>query len=150
MSVRTKVIQEGVRTVAGKRAPLTCGPKRAAMSLTPAATNRVRSLLSQQPGASALRIGVKTRGCSGMSYTIDYQDERPSKFDEVVDIGDEQKIVIDPKALLHVIGTTMDFIDSKVASEFVFNNPNATGVCGCGESFTTGNRPAEPPLSDII
>eukprot|EP00008_Paramoeba_atlantica_P006886 CAMPEP_0201486552 /NCGR_PEP_ID=MMETSP0151_2-20130828/10617_1 /ASSEMBLY_ACC=CAM_ASM_000257 /TAXON_ID=200890 /ORGANISM="Paramoeba atlantica, Strain 621/1 / CCAP 1560/9" /LENGTH=137 /DNA_ID=CAMNT_0047871255 /DNA_START=340 /DNA_END=753 /DNA_ORIENTATION=+ len=131
------VIQAGVRTIVGNAAKR--GAKRDALLVTPAAKSRITSLLSHSsPPSTAIRLGVRTRGCSGMSYTIDYQEGTPGKFDEVVELGGEQKIVIDPCALMHVIGTTMDFVDSKLASEFVFVNPNATGVCGCGESFTTG------------
>jgi len=109
-------------------------PTRAALTLTPNAVNRVKQLLVEQPKALGLRIGVRQRGCNGMSYTLDYT-ERKEKFDEEV-IQDGVKIFIDKKAQLSILGTEMDFQESKLASEFVFNNPNITGTCGCGESFS--------------
>jgi len=136
-------IQNHIRTVLGPRSE---AGKKSALVVTQSAKERIQYLLSQMPGTSALRLGVKSRGCSGMSYTIDYQTDPPGKFDEVVSLGDgNEKIIVDPRALLHVIGTTMDFVDTKLSSEFVFINPNATGICGCGESFTTNSTDQPNP-----
>lgn len=109
-------------------------PTKAALSLTPSAVNRVKLLLMDQPGSLGLRIGVRQRGCNGLSYTLDYA-EKKEKFDEEV-LQDGVKIFIDKKAQLSILGTEMDYQESKLASEFVFNNPNISGTCGCGESFS--------------
>ncbi|BBK36814.1 hypothetical protein STAQ_18920 [Allostella sp. ATCC 35155] len=105
-----------------------------AMQITDAAAERVKALLDKRGKPSAgIRIGVRTKGCSGLSYTLEYADEA-SKFDEVVE-DKGVRILIDPKASMFIIGTEMDFVDGKLESGFVFNNPNEKGRCGCGESF---------------
>lgn len=107
---------------------------KAPISLTDAAVERVKALLDKRGKPSAgIRIGVRTKGCSGMSYTLEYADEK-SQFDEVV----EQKgvtVLIDPKASMFIFGTEMDWVEDKMQSGFVFRNPNEKGRCGCGESF---------------
>jgi len=104
------------------------------ISLTDSAAARVKALMAtrSQP-ATGLRVGLRTAGCSGMAYTMEFAAEK-GKYDEVVE-DKGVRIFIDPKALMFLIGTTMDYVDEKLQSGFVFNNPNEKGRCGCGESF---------------
>lgn len=105
-----------------------------AMTLTDAAVARVKVLLSMaDKPVVGLRVGVKAQGCSGMSYFVEYADKE-LPFEEVVE---EQgvKVLIDPAATMFLIGSKMDYREDKLQSGFVFENPNAKGHCGCGESF---------------
>jgi iron-sulfur cluster assembly protein len=108
---------------------------REVLSLTPAAVERVRHLLQTQgEGAPGIRIGVRSAGCSGMSYTIEFVEEiLPGA--EVVEAGGV-KVVVDPEAVMYLVGTEMDFVQDRLGAAFKFNNPNEAGRCGCGESFT--------------
>lgn len=95
--------------------------RKAAMTLTPAAVEQLRNLLSQ-PDPKMIRVGVRNRGCSGLSYNLEYV-EKPAAFDEVVE-QDGIKVLVDSKALFSIIGTEMDWQEDKLASRFVFKNPN--------------------------
>lgn len=110
------------------------------MTLTDAAAARVADLMSSKPDVKGLKIGIKKGGCAGMEYTMTWA-EQIGKFDEVVE--DRGAIVlIDPAAIMYLIGTEMDYKTDKLASQFVFNNPNQKSACGCGESVNL--EPATP------
>jgi len=103
------------------------------LTLTDRAAERLRTLYAEPNAKRFLRIGVRTRGCSGLSYDMAYVDA-PGPNDEVVtDKG--LTILVDRKASLFLIGTTMDYVSGALASGFTFTNPNEKGRCGCGESF---------------
>ena len=105
------------------------------LTLTPAAIERVRHLIDTLgEGAAGIRVGVKTAGCSGLTYTVDFAREI-GPDEEVVD-ADGVKVVIDPKAAMYLLGTEMDFVEDRLGAAFKFSNPNEAGRCGCGESFT--------------
>lgn len=105
-----------------------------AMTVTEAAARRIEALLAKRgKPALGVRIGVRSRGCSGLTYTLEYADEK-GKFDEVVE-DKGVTILIDPKATMFILGTEMDFVEDKLQSGFTFRNPNEKGRCGCGESF---------------
>jgi iron-sulfur cluster assembly protein len=111
------------------------------MSLTDAAAARIRFIMENaEKPITAIRVGVKNGGCAGMSYTIDYAESLAPHEDVVEDKG--VKVVIDPKALMFLIGTEMDYKTDKFTSQFVFNNPNETSACGCGESVAI--KPVDP------
>jgi len=106
-----------------------------AIKLSEAAAARIRDIVANAEGKyQGVRVGVTNGGCAGMSYTMDYA-EAPQPFEEVVE-DQGVKVFIDPKAIMFLIGTQMDFVREKLGSRFVFNNPNQTAACGCGESVT--------------
>ena len=105
------------------------------LSLTPRAIIRLQDINKNSPdNHAAVKLGVKNGGCAGMAYTLDYINEI-GENDEVVKI-DDITLVIDPKAILFLLGTEMDYEESTLNSGFIFNNPNQTDACGCGESVT--------------
>mmetsp|Transcript_19348 Transcript_19348/g.31688 ORF Transcript_19348/g.31688 Transcript_19348/m.31688 type:complete len:119 (+) Transcript_19348:208-564(+) len=108
--------------------------RRSLLTLTPSATHRLQELLAQKGGnALGIRLGVRSRGCNGLTYTLDYVDKKNKLDEEVSQNG--VTVFVDPKAIMHVVGTKMDYVEDDMRSEFVFTNPNAKGSCGCGESF---------------
>ena len=107
-------------------------PRPKVMTLTDAAAERVRQLMAANPGAAALRIGVKKGGCAGMEYALAWA-ETQGKFDEVVE-DKGVKVLIDPMAVMYLFGAEMDWKVDKLAAQFVFDNPNQKSACGCGES----------------
>lgn len=116
-------------------------PRPAVMTLTERAAGRIRELIEQNEKALVgVRVGVKNAGCAGMSYTLN-PVETPDVADDVVsDHGVD--VYVDPKAVLFLLGSTMDYEETKLRSGFVFNNPNEVSSCGCGESVML--KPAEP------
>lgn len=107
---------------------------KAPITITQAAAEQIGQLLKQRSKPSAgIKIGIKSKGCSGLSYTLEYADEI-GPYDEVVkDKG--VTLLIDPKATMFILGTEMDYVVDKFESGFRFTNPNEKGRCGCGESF---------------
>src|ERR1700752_1210534 len=111
----------------------TARPRTQVMKLTERAADRIKAILDERGAAGAgLRIGVKKGGCAGMEYTMEWAAEQ-KPFDEVVE-QHGAKGLIDPKAVMYLLGTEMDYRTEKLSSQFVFSNPNQTGACGCGES----------------
>ena len=103
--------------------------------LTEAAASRLRQIMADANGKYlGVRVGVTNGGCAGMSYTMNYAEET-GPLDEVLE-DQGVKIFIDPKAILFLIGTELDFVKEKLGARFVFNNPNQTSACGCGESVS--------------
>ncbi len=110
-------------------------PRPAVVSLTDAAAAQVKSIMAKADKAYAgLRVGVKQGGCAGQEYVLSYADEIGPIDEVVTDKG--VTILIEPKAVLYLVGTVIDYETTKLASKFVFKNPNETDACGCGESVT--------------
>jgi iron-sulfur cluster assembly protein len=116
-------------------------PRSQVMRLTEAAAERIKSVIAKADRPiAAVRVGVKNGGCAGMAYTMEYADQI-APLDEVVE-DKGVRILIDPKAVLFLLGTEMDYKVDKLSAQFVFNNPNQTSACGCGESVQL--EPARP------
>ena len=108
-------------------------PRPQVMRLTDAAADRIKAVMAKADRPiAAVRVGVKNGGCAGMSYTMEYA-ETINPLDEVVE-DKGVRILIDPKAVLFLLGTEMDYKVEKLSAQFIFNNPNQTSACGCGES----------------
>ena len=120
-------------------------PRPQVMRLTDAAASRIKSILSNADRPIAgVRVGVKNAGCAGMSYTMEYAGAAQATDEVVEDKG--VRLFIDPKAVMFLLGTEMDFKVDKLSSGFVFNNPNQTSACGCGESVAL--TPAKEPEAE--
>ena len=105
------------------------------LTMTDAAVEQAKTLLARDDDeVLALRVGVKTGGCSGLMYQVEYATEK-KRFEEEVEV-DGVKIFVDPTAIMFLIGAEMDYKTDKFQSTFVFNNPNAKTACGCGTSFS--------------
>ena len=124
----------------------TARPKRErpkAMKLSDAAAARLAQIMEGADGKyQGVRVGVTNGGCAGMSYTMDYA-EAAGPLDEVVE-DNGVRIFIEPKAILFLLGTEMDFVRDRLAARFVFNNPNQTAACGCGDSVSITPATDEP------
>ena len=108
--------------------------KKQIIEVTDVATDKIKDLLEKRGKESAgIRVGVKQGGCSGLAYYIEYADEI-DKYDEVIE-SKGVKVLIQPKAVMYLLGTTMDYVSTNIKSGFVFQNPNEKDKCGCGESF---------------
>ncbi len=108
-------------------------PRPQVMRLTDAAAERIKAVMAKaERPIAAVRVGVKNGGCAGMAYTMEYAD-KINPLDEVIE-DKGVRILIDPKAVLFLLGTEMDYKVDKLSAQFVFNNPNQTSACGCGES----------------
>jgi iron-sulfur cluster assembly protein len=105
-----------------------------AITMTAAAAERVRTFLTNRGKGIGLRVGVKTTGCSGLAYVLEFVDEL-NEDDQVFE-QDDLKVIVDGKSLVYIDGTQLDFVKEGLNEGFQFNNPNVNGECGCGESFT--------------
>jgi len=116
--------------------PFEVAPAAMTITITPAASDRMRHFLASTPTAAGVRFGVKRTGCSGFAYVVDLA-ETLDEGDKTVDV-DGLPLIVNDKSLALVEGTVIDFQRQGLNASFVFHNPNATGECGCGESFTVG------------
>jgi len=108
-------------------------PRPQVMRLTEAAAERIKAVMAKaERPIAAVRVGVKNGGCAGMAYTMEYA-EQINPLDEVIEERGV-RLLIDPKAVMFLLGTEMDYKVDKMSAQFIFNNPNQTGACGCGES----------------
>ncbi len=104
----------------------------AIMTMTDAAADRVKEIVSSRDNAKGVRVGIKKGGCAGMEYTVDLVTEPDAKDDHIEHDG--AHLWVDPAAMLYLLGTEMDFEVTKLRTGFVFKNPNESSACGCGES----------------
>ena len=103
------------------------------ISLSDRAAERIKEIISKDQKSLGVRVGVKSGGCAGMAYIMEYAKEKKPNDEMIEDKG--VKVFIDPAAIMYLLGTQMDYKKDQFSSSFVFNNPNETERCGCGESF---------------
>lgn len=104
------------------------------LNITETAAKRIQGMLaSREKPTYGIRVGVKAKGCTGLSYTLEFAEEKGPYDEEIEAHG--VKVLIDPKAIMFLLGSQMDYVEEKLSSGFVFQNPNEKGRCGCGESF---------------
>ncbi len=117
-------------------------PAPKALTLTPAAAEQIKTLMAAQaPDAIGLRVGVRSKGCSGLAYAMEFAKTQREDEEVVEDQG--VKLFIEPSAIMYIIGSELDFKSNEYEQSFVFENPNKTGGCGCGESFSTAEKSGE-------
>ncbi|WP_422023473.1 HesB/IscA family protein [Pyruvatibacter mobilis] len=115
------------------------------ITLTNKAADRIKAIIAKSDKPIlGVRLGLENAGCAGMAYKLDYAEEKAPLDEVVTDKG--VTILVDPKAILFLLGTEMDYEETKLRSGFVFNNPNETDACGCGESVTL--KAAEMPVTE--
>ena len=123
----------------------TARPRPQVMRLTDAAAMRIKDVMARaEKPVAGVRVGVKNGGCAGQEYTMEYADAIKPTDEVVEDKG--VKILVDPKAVLFLLGTEMDYKTEKLSAQFIFNNPNQTSACGCGESVQL--TPAKDKTAD--
>lgn len=114
----------------------------APITVTDAAVTRAANLIdTADHPVAGIRVGIETKGCSGFAYKVEYADEQ-GKFEDVVE-RNGVKFFIDPMAVMYLLGSELDYQETKMESGFVFTNPNETGRCGCGESFSAAPTPSD-------
>ncbi|KAF9583413.1 Iron-sulfur assembly protein 1 [Lunasporangiospora selenospora] len=133
MTLAAKVIKSAAASASAtvSRIPRS---RKSVLTLTPAAVGRLRAL-TEGPDPKMIRVLVRSKGCSGQQYSLEYTKQK-DKFDEEVH-QDGVTVLVDNKALLSVLGSEMDYVEDKLSSHFVFHNPNVKESCGCGQSFMT-------------
>lgn len=105
-----------------------------AITMTPAAIKHVANYIQKRGSGFGIRVGIRTSGCSGMAYVLEFVDQKESE-DQVFEMDGGVNVVIDPKSLAYLDGTELDFVKEGLNEGFAFNNPNVRSECGCGESF---------------
>ncbi|CEP01359.1 unnamed protein product (mitochondrion) [Plasmodiophora brassicae] len=130
--VSPAVLHRGLSDEAARRRPR--APRPDPLVITERAAQRLEDLLRSRSDSLGVRIGIIRRGCNGQSYTMKYANEIAPTDEVVKQHG--VTVLVDGKALMFLVGTTMDFVEDDLKAEFVFNNPNVKGMCGCGESWS--------------